>query len=122
MSYDPKLKEAMSEIRAVLLKHDIAAYVALVSPTHSEFRVELTPTWSAAVWENQGELRLRVKQAEVGKEKAKQLIESTAHMFCQLRDLVALAFKQFDSTIEKMEEQIKIEHTGYNDFEPHNEH
>lgn len=43
---DPKLQTAMDEIRAVLKKHDIGAYVLLASETHMEYLREFSPSWS----------------------------------------------------------------------------
>lgn len=114
MKYDPKLKEAAAEIRAILRKHDLAAYIAMASPTHGEFAMEITPTWSAVKWEDRdnGKLRIRVKEAELGKEKAHALAESTAHMIFQLRDLTALGFKMTDNLAEILKAEIEIEHTS----------
>lgn len=123
MSHDPKLKEAMAEIRSVCRRHNIAGYIALVSETHSEFGLEVTPTWSAAYWEdkNEGRLRFRVKQAEVGKEKAKRLIELTCHMIFQIRDLCAQGFKFADNMTELIQQQVEVEHKSFHNFEPHKE-
>lgn len=57
---DPRLKEAMEEIKAVIKKYDIAATVHLQSPGYSEFLYELSPTWSAITVE---ENYLRIKAA-----------------------------------------------------------
>lgn len=121
--YDPKLKEAMAEIRSICRKHDIAAYCALVSPTHSEFGLEITPTWSAAYWENknEGKLRFRVKQAEVGKENARILIELTCHMVYQIRDLCAQGFQFAEGMTKLIEQQVEVDHKSFADFEPHRE-
>lgn len=118
---DPKLKEAMAEIRGICKKHDIAGYITLVSETHSEFGLEITPTWSAAHWEDktQGALRFRVKEAEVGKEKAKKLTELTCHMIYQIRDLCAQGFMYMEKMTGMIEEQIKVEHKSFSGFEPH---
>lgn len=121
--YDSKLKEAMAEIRAICRKHDIASYITLVSKTHSEFGLEITPTWSAAYWEdkNEGKLRFRVKQAEVGKEKAKESIELTCHMIYQIRDLCVQGFQFSENMTKLIEEQVAVEHKSFSGFEPHKE-
>lgn len=123
IKYDPRLKEAMAEIRAICRKHDIASYVALVSKTHSEFGLEVTPTWSAAYWEdkNEGKLRFRVKQAEVGKDRAKQLIELTCHMIYQIRDLCIMGFNFSENMTKLIEQQVEVEHNSLAGFEPHKE-
>ncbi len=48
MQYSPKLKKAMEEIRDVLNKHDIGAYVVLHTPGHSEYLLKIDPTYSCA--------------------------------------------------------------------------
>lgn len=60
ITYSPKLKAAMEEIKAVLKKHDIAGVVALHTPHiiegvrgtdgAGEFLMELTPSYSAVEW------------------------------------------------------------------------
>jgi len=120
---DPKLKEAMKEIRKVMAKHDIAGWITLFSPTNSEFGMEITPTWSCAFWEDkdEGKLRFRAKQAELGKEVAKQKIERTAHMIFSMRDLCARGFQYADNMAKLLGTQLQIEHTPLSGFEPHQE-
>lgn len=121
--YDEKLKDAMAEIRGICKKYDIAGYISLVSTTHAEFGLEITPSWSAAYWEdkNEGKLRFRVKQKEVGKEKAKQLIELTCHMIYQIRDLCAQGFQFAENMTKLIEQQVTVEHQAFSGFEPHKE-
>lgn len=56
---DPKLKQAVLEIKEILLKHDIAAVIHLQSPAHCEFYYHLTPTWSCASFSESGEFRFK---------------------------------------------------------------
>jgi len=123
MSYDPKLKEALAEIRAICTKHDIAGYIALISQTHGEFGLEVTPSWSCAKWEDKSEgvLRMRIKESEVGKEKADTLAENTAHMIYQLRDLTALGFSYAAKLAELFGKQVGVEHVSFRHFTPHRE-
>lgn len=123
LDYDPKLKEAAAEIRSICRKFDIAAYVVLVSPTHSEFVLEVEPSWSATHWENAENgnpaLRFRVKSAEVGKDKAQRLVDLTCHMIYQMRDLCALGFKFTESMIRLVETQVDVDHKPFSNFKPH---
>jgi len=57
---DPKLKAAAEEIKVVLKRHDIGAAVVLGSTTHTEFMLEISPSWSCA-WMEGNVLRLRSK-------------------------------------------------------------
>lgn len=112
---DPKLKEAMSEITAILKKHDIAGVINLVSPTHSEFRYEIDPNWGCGYWEDKDKGLFRFK----GNKDTHQKIELTAHMLFQLRDLSALYFKNMDTLCEQFQTQVKVEHTGFAEFKQH---
>ena len=120
---DPKLKEAMAEIKAICRKHDIAGYVVLVSPTHAEFLLEPDPTWSALKWEDKeaGALRFRVNEGELGKELAKKTSELTCHIVYQIRDLCAKGFMFTDSMTKLIEEQVEVDHKSFEGFEPHKE-
>lgn len=46
MQYSPKLKKAMSEIKDILHKHDIAGLVVLHTPGYGEYLMELSPSYS----------------------------------------------------------------------------
>ena len=121
---DPKLKEAMAEIRSVCTKHDIAGYITLVSKIHSEFGLEVTPSWSAAYWEDKakGQLRMKVKTSEVGRDRAKEMLQLTCHMVYQIRDLCAQGFYYMQTMTELIEKQVEVDHTPFAGFEPHEEH
>ena len=111
-SYDPKLKEAMAEVTAICKKYDVAGHFIMASPTNAEFRFEICPSWSCAFWEDkdEGKLRFRVKQAEVGKEKAKAILEATCHMVFAFKDLCGRAFLNLDAMGKMLETQVDIEH------------
>lgn len=63
MQFDPKLKVAMEEIKAVLKKHDIAGVVVLHNNDgpghgHGEYAMVLDPSYSCASL-NEGMVRLK---------------------------------------------------------------
>ena len=120
MEYDPKLKEAMAEIAAIMRKHDIGGYVQLVSQTHSEFRYELSPSWSA-MQKIDGGVRFKVDTKEVGQAEGRKLAEETLHLAYQIRDLCARGFMDMSSLVDKAGEQVKVEHTPFAGFTPHRE-
>lgn len=79
----------MAEIKKILEKNDIAGFVVLHTiPEHSEFLNHLTTSYSCVVNDGEG-VRFRLKQAEVGKEKAKLLAEGTYNMISHLADMIA---------------------------------
>lgn len=45
-----KLKTAMEEIKEILSKHDIGAMVVLHTPGHSEFLMNVSPSYSCATF------------------------------------------------------------------------
>ena len=84
MQYSPKLKMAMEEIKAVLKKHDIGAFCVLHTPGHSEYLMEITPSYSCAKIESSGNLRIRAKLNEDfggDKKKWEKSIQDTSNMF-----------------------------------------
>lgn len=120
---DPKLKEAMAEIFGVLKKHDIGGQVTLVSPSHSEFRCFIEPSWSVAFFEEVPSgvaVRFRAKKSEIpDKNERHERVEWTTHMLCQIRDLNAQNFMAFDSLIAELGKHFEIKHKPYSDYEPH---
>lgn len=117
---DPKLKEAMAEIKGILRKHDIAACVTLVSETHSEFYHGIDPSWSAAYFEREQYLRIRAKRADFKTlEEQKRCVNLTVHMLHQIRDLNAQSFANMERVIDMLNERFDIEHVPFAGFEPH---
>ena len=119
MPYDPKLKEAAAEIKAICRKHDIAAHVALVSPSHAEFVMVLDPTWSACQLTD-NRLKIRAKSKEIGHEVAHKLMGGTAHMVCRIQDMCTKAVDDMDNILAALAPHIKINHTT-GAFTPHKE-
>ena len=76
------------EIKPILKKHDIAAFVLLHEPGFTEYLNAVSPSYSCAVVEPGG-IRVRLKGAEVGKEKAKQLADGTYNMITHLAMVMA---------------------------------
>jgi hypothetical protein len=88
MQYSPKLKKAMEEIKAIVKKYDVAAFVVLHDPKgFTEYLNHVSPSYSCISFEN-GELRVRLKEAEVGRQKAKQLAEDTFNMVAHFVEMI----------------------------------
>jgi|SRR6185437_106134 len=83
MQYSPKLKIAMEEIKEILNKHDIAGFIILHTPGFSEYLNHLMASYSCAKVMPDG-IRLKLKQSEVGKEKAEQIANDTFNMIVHL--------------------------------------
>ena len=54
MQYSPKLKISISEIKAILEKHDIAGSIVLHTPGNSEYLMHINPTYSCAKLQDGG--------------------------------------------------------------------
>lgn len=118
MNYDPKLKEAMAEIKAVLKKHDIAGALTLVSKSHSEYLYHF-PTWSAAQLTDEG-IRIRIKSSDFAdKQAADQALLDSLHVVLQIHDLNSQNLKVMDQLIKKIGEHVDIDHTPFFDHTPH---
>lgn len=96
MQYSPKLKKAMEEIKDVLKKHDIAAFVVLHEPSFSEYLNHINPSYSCAFMQD-GQFRVKLKTAELpgGKEQASKLAEGTYNMVNSMTDVIALHAKGY---------------------------
>ena len=82
--YDPKLRAAMEDIKAVLRKHDVMGLAILASPTHSEFLCDPQATWSVAKIEAAPEgghaIRFRSKRDDFPSREAQHAAtEATVH-------------------------------------------
>ena len=116
--YDPKLKEAMKEIREICKKHDIASFICLSSQTHGEFGLEL-PKWQPLFFEGQN---LRFKSVGAAFNSKAEHIKSLnlgAWIVCQFQDMAALLFKQMSQMREMLEEKVEIEHSPMHGFAAH---
>lgn len=51
MQYNPKLKKAMTEIKEILDKYDIAGSIVLHTPGHGEHFIKVDPSYSCAFFE-----------------------------------------------------------------------
>lgn len=108
LSYDPKLRTAMAEIKEVLKKHDIGGYVALQSRTHAEFQVLIdVPTWSVAryIKNDAGAVHLKLYTKSRHKD-----TQDTVGMVASLRDLCAIGFQQTDLLMKQIEAHVEVDH------------
>lgn len=124
---DPKLKEAMAEINAIMKKHDIGGHITLVSPTNSEFRYMIDPSWSCAWFERADggayAVRFRANKESIpDKQERHKIVENTMHLLLQIRDLAAKTFVETDAVVSQLGNHVEIEHKPFSNFEPHEEH
>lgn len=108
LSYDPKLREAMAEIKEVLKKHDCGGFIALNSRSHAEFSVAMDiPSWSVIRYMNDNEgaahMKLYTKSRHAD-------TEATVGMIASTRDLCALGFEQTDLLMKQIEAHVEVDH------------
>jgi len=98
---DPKLKEAIAEIKKVCEKYDCGGVLILANQTHGEYLVHF-PTWSKCFYDGEG-LRFRAK----GKDDDGTVgaTVSMIHMF-QIRCLEW--GRGFDKILEMLESKMFI--------------
>ncbi len=117
--FDPKLKEAMEDMKVILKKYDIGAHISLVSPTHSEFLFHISPTWSCAKFEDDGKA-IRFKATEISegsKEARHKTQELTLHLLLQIRDLSGQSFMTMEKIQTELKKHIDFEHKPFSQGE-----
>jgi hypothetical protein len=113
LNYSPHLKEIMAEIRAILMKHDIASYILLQEPGFSEYAIAIEPTWSVLQLKKNG-IHIRSKLADdFGGDKNAQheANESTASLVRHFADILARDGKLFEDIHSILLAHWEITHT-----------
>lgn len=112
MQYSPKLKKAIEEIKAILKKHDIAAFVALHTPGHGEFLLELSPSYSCAKF-NGDTIRVKAKLKEdFAGDRAKQVqvVTDTSNMLRMLAEMTRDYANNLDQISRMVDKVADAEH------------
>jgi hypothetical protein len=119
MQYSPKLKKAMEEIKAIVTKYDIGAMVIIHTPDHSEYYMNISPSYSCAKHDGDT-VRIKAKLKDFnGDKKAWQLkVTDTSNMLSLLGETggrTALSIlnvsKQLDKVVDA--EHLDGDHTGH---------
>lgn len=120
MSHDPKLRKAMAEIVPILEKYQCGAAVTLVSQTHTEYRYEF-PAWSCiGINRKTGEVRVRIRREDFKTiDDYHLIVGNTAHLVCQLRDLAAQNFADFQKLVDLISMHWEFDHKPYHEHEPY---
>jgi hypothetical protein len=110
--YDPKLREAMEEIKPILKKYDCMATVILASPSKSEFLFQPTASWTVSRWEGdpvEGKLRFRSKREDFeSKEAQDAATEATVHGIESIRWLSLKMHENMNQLVEMLREHMSI--------------
>lgn len=112
MKFSPKLKKAMQEIEAILVKNDIGGIVTLSCPGFSEFLIHLNTTYSCAKVDQNG-IRVRAKlQEDFHGDKAmwEYKVSETAGMLHSLSVIHSEKIMALLSLSEQLDKQVEAKH------------
>jgi hypothetical protein len=112
LNYSPKLKEAMAEIKAIIIKHDIAAHVLLHEPGFSEYLLEIEPCWSILKLEKKG-IRIRSKLEDFAgdRDAQRKASEDTTSLIRHFADLLARDSEIFEQIYKMLLKHWDITHS-----------
>lgn len=103
----------MAEIKTIIEKYDVAAFVLLHEPAgFAEFLNKPDPSWSAIKPFKHG-IIVRLKSKEVGLEQAKIMADSTYNMVTHFTDMLAMHAHLY----QQMKEHLKEKWGGYEEDE-----
>lgn len=119
MQYSPKLKKAAEEIKSILKKYDIAANCVLHTPGHSEYLLEITPSYSCA-WLENNVMRFRARKADYNGNTMirDQKIADTANMMNLLSEVMGRNFLMLTQVSEEFDKIVDADH-GDTSFTSH---
>lgn len=108
LTYDPKLREAIAEIKAVLKKHDIVGLVSLHSKTHGEFAFEPHASWSLCelIPGPTHEATMRFKM----RPKQKEDLEATTAFIYNTRDFLRMWWGHFEQMCNMIQKHALVLH------------
>ncbi len=112
--FDPKLKEALEEIKPILRKYDCMAVMVLVSPTHSEFLNHIDASWSVMTFEHRADggevgIRFRTKREDwPSKEAQNKATEASTHALTTFIEWSRITNGAFRSVIQQLGKHMKI--------------
>ena len=113
MQYSPKLKKAMEEMKEILRKHDIAGVVVLHTPGHSEYHNHLSPSYSCASINSEGNLDIKASKKHFSDE-AERLnkLTNTSNMLNLLAEPLSLCAMNLIEASERMDKAYPADHFG----------
>lgn len=107
--YDPKLREAAEEFRALCQRYDCAGVVLFVSPTNAEFVNHIHPSWSVATIEGNDRLRFRSKREDWPSKEAQDAATSaSAHMLTSIVEWSRQVNTSMRGVIEQLRPHMRI--------------
>lgn len=114
--FDPELRKAADEFKAICQKYDIAGFALFVSPTHSEFVNYLSPSWSVCRIEGPGILRFRSKRSDFPTDAAQRhATDSTVHMLTSVIEWSRQVNTNMTSVIMHLRRHMQILWKAWNE-------
>jgi len=85
---DPHIQLVLKEFGALCAYYDLAGTCAVIGPHEWAYYYGLPTTWNGMVSDASTPLgfRIRIKEGDLGRERAQELAEGTAHVFATLQD------------------------------------
>jgi hypothetical protein len=108
MQYSPKLKKAIEQIKTILKENDISGFVVLHTPGFSEWLNHLETSYSCAKVCPEG-VRLKIKESEVGREKAQQLASDTYNQIYHLTKHILKGAKYYMDVEDYLNKHYKVD-------------
>lgn len=110
---DPKLQQAMEEIKAILTKYDLAALISLGGETHHEHLTAVTPSWSCVKLfrDDQGRIGIRVKALRAdfpSLEAQRECVTKTVGMFVTFHDIARKHQQNMENLLVSINKQIQF--------------
>ena len=112
--FSPKLKEAMEEIKGILNKHDIAAFIVLHDVGFSEYLCKIDTSYSCCFFDGDNALRVRAKSADYagGAEERNRKIAETSNMLHHLTETGNNVREGISELSKKIDALCQTEHFG----------
>lgn len=111
---NPKIEPAMTEISAVLKKHNMAGVFVIGNETHCDWKMVIDPTWSCAWIEEldaqQFAVRVRSKRADYPSSEAQEeSVTRTVGMFVTFQHSLTKLNEQLDRVLLMISKSVKFD-------------
>ncbi|SRR5712691_4480948 len=114
---DPKLREALNIVQDVFRFYDLAGGIMLVNKDEAAYGYSLYTTWNAIVEDAETPFgfRIRIREEELGKERAEKIALGTAHLFCSMIDFGTQTKVWFGDMLKLLKSTgIRVHHIPFN--------
>lgn len=111
---DEKLLAVIEEIKALLIKHDVAGMVWLASQDSTQYLHQLSPTWSCASFEPAlGGIRFRAKRIDfASREEHVKCLQNTIGMLASFLDVAILAEENLNKILGLVGQSVVFDYVS----------